>query len=195
MPVERGSGAAVPIVVTGVGSVSALGVNDGARLAAVLREEVRRLDRSLAIGEVRPLERVLASTIDPPRLIRMLLAVFASLALTLAAVGIYGILSFTVAERRREMSLRIALGAAPSGVLWMVVRQGLVLALVGFALGALGAGLAGQSISVFLYEVTAWDPVTIGGVLLVLLVVAGTACLAPGWRASREDPVRALRAD
>ncbi len=166
-----------------------------AQLAAVLREEVRRLDRGLAVGEVRPLERVLASTIDPPRLIRMLLAVFAALALTLAAVGIYGILTFTVAERRREMSLRIALGAAPRGVLWMVVRQGLVLALVGFALGALGAGLAGQSISAFLYEVTAWDPVTIGGVLLVLLVVAGTACLAPGWHASREDPVRALRAD
>ncbi len=171
-------------------------VSDGAeaQLAAVLREEVRRLDRALAVGEVRPLERVLASTIDPPRLIRMLLAVFAALALTLAAVGIYGILTFSVAERRREMSLRIALGAAPSGVLWMVVRQGLVLALVGFALGALGAGLAGQSISAFLYEVTAWDPVTIGGVLLVLLVVAGTACIAPGWRASREDPVRALRA-
>jgi predicted permease len=166
-----------------------------AQLAAVLREEVRRLDRGLAVGDVRPLERVLASTIDPPRLIRMLLVVFAVLALTLAAVGIYGILSFTVAERRREMSLRIALGAAPAGVLWMVVRQGLVLALVGFVLGAIGAGFAGQSISAFLYGVTAWDPVTIGGVLAVLLVVAGIACLAPAWRASHEDPVRALRAD
>jgi predicted permease len=165
------------------------------QLADVLREEVRRLDRGLAVGEVQPLERVLASTIDPPRLIRMLLAVFAALALTLAAVGIYGVLTFTVTERRREMSVRIALGAEPRGVLWMVVRQGVVLTLVGFAFGIVGAGVAGQSIAVFLYEVTAWDPITIGGVLGVLLFVAGTACLAPAWRASRENPVRALRAD
>lgn len=165
------------------------------QLGAVLRDEVWRLDRGLAIGDVRPLERVLASTIDPPRLIRMLLAVFAALALTLAAVGIYGILTFTVTERRREMSVRIALGAEPRGVLWMVVRQGVTLALVGFAFGVVGAGIAGRSIAAFLYEVTAWDPVTIGGVLALLLVVAGAACLAPAWRASREDPVRALRAD
>ncbi len=165
------------------------------QLASVLREEVRRLDPGLAIGAVKPLERILASTIDPPRLIRMLLAVFAALALTLAAVGIYGILTFTVAERRREMSVRIALGADPRGVLLMVMREGLVLALIGFAIGIVGSGIAGRSISAFLYQVTAWDPVTIGGVLAVLLVVAGVACLAPGWRASREDPARALRAD
>jgi putative ABC transport system permease protein len=166
-----------------------------AHLGSTLRDEVRRLDPGLAIGEVQPLERILASTIDPPRLIRMLLAVFAALALTLAAVGIYGILTFTVAERRREMSVRIALGAVPSGVLWMVVREGLTLAIVGFAFGIVGAGIAGRSIAAFLYEVTAWDPITSGGVLAVLLLIAGTACLAPAWRASREDPVRALRAD
>jgi putative ABC transport system permease protein len=70
-----------------------------------------------------------------------------------------------------------------------------VLALIGFIVGIAGAGLAGRSISTFLYDVTAWDPITIGGVLGVLLIVAGTACLAPAWRASREDPARALRAD
>jgi hypothetical protein len=166
-----------------------------AQLGSVLREEVRRLDPGLAIGEVKPLERILASTIDPPRLIRMLLAVFAGLALTLAAVGIYGILTFTVTERRREMSVRIALGADPRGVLLMVMRDGIALALVGFAIGIVGSGIAGRSISSFLYRVTAWDPITIGAVLAVLLVVTGMACLAPGWRASREDPARALRAD
>jgi putative ABC transport system permease protein len=164
-------------------------------LWGVLREEVRRLDRSLAIGEPRLMERVLASTIDPPRLIRMILGVFAALALTLAAVGVYGILTFTVAERRREMSVRIALGAKPRGLLLMVLREGIVLALIGFAFGLLGAGIAGRSIAGFLYGVTTWDPVTIGGVLSVLLLVAGMACLAPAWRAAREDPVRALRAD
>jgi putative ABC transport system permease protein len=171
------------------------GRGSAAQLGAVLREEVRRLDRALAIGEPRMLEQVLASTIDPPRLIRMVLGVFAALALSLAAVGIYGVLTFTVTERRREMSVRIALGAAPWGVLWMVVREGLLLAVAGFAIGVVGAGLAGRSIATFLYEVTAWDPVTIGGVLGVLLVVAGTACFAPGLRAAREDPARALRAD
>lgn len=141
------------------------------------------------------MERVLASTIDPPRLIRMLLAVFAALALTLAAVGVYGILTYTVTERQREMAVRIALGAQPRGVLWMVVREGVVLALAGFAIGIVGAGIAGRSIASFLYGVTAWDPVTIGGVLGVLLFVAGTACLAPAIRAAREDPARVLRAD
>lgn len=78
---------------------------------------------------------------------------------------------------------------------WMVVREGVLLALVGFAIGIVGAGIAGRSISAFLYGVTAWDPITIAGVLGVLLLVAGTACFAPGLRASREDPARALRAD
>ena len=125
----------------------------------------------------------------------MLLGAFALFALTLAGVGIYGILTFSVEQRRREMSVRIALGASPSGVLAMVVRQGLTLTAAGFAIGIVGAGIAGRSISAFLYHVTSWDAVTAVVVLGVLAVVAGGACLAPGWKASREDPARALRAD
>ncbi|MEP6764865.1 MAG: ABC transporter permease, partial [Gemmatimonadaceae bacterium] len=171
------------------------GHGDVAQLGSVLRDEVRRLDRTLAVGDLKPMEQVLASSIDPPRLMRMLLGVFAVLALTLAAVGIYGILTFSVANRRREMSVRIALGANPGSVLWLVVREGLVLAAAGFVLGVVGTLLAGKSLNSFLYGVTAWDAATMGSVLVVVLAVAGTACFAPGLRASREDPARALRAE
>ena len=98
---------------------------DAGALSRAVAEEVHRIDRGLPVNELKPMESVLASSLDPPRLLRMLLGVFALLALSLAAVGIYGILTFSVANRRREMSLRIALGARPSSVLWMVVREGL----------------------------------------------------------------------
>ena len=166
-----------------------------APLGAALREEVRRLDAGLALGEMRPMDGVLAGSIDAPRLVRMLLGIFAVLALTLAAVGIYGILSFAVANRRREMSVRIALGAEPSAVMRMVVREGLVLVIIGFAIGILGARAAGGALRSFLYGIGSWDPMTIGAVLLVLLVVAGVACLAPALRAAAEDPATALRAE
>ena len=168
---------------------------DAATLAAVVREEVRRLDAGLALGDVRTMNSILAGSIDAPRLVRMLLGAFAVLALTLAAVGIYGILSFAVANRRREMSVRIALGAAPSAVLGMVVREGLLLALIGFVLGIVGAGVAGGALRSFTWGIGSWDPATMGGVLLMLLVVAGIACLAPAMRAAGEDPATALRAD
>jgi predicted permease len=166
-----------------------------AQLVPLLREEVRRLDPGLAMGEARTMESVLAGTIDAPRLVRMLLGVFAALALTLAAVGIYGILTFAVANRRREMSVRIALGAEPGAVLRMVVWEGLLLALIGFVLGIIGARLAGGVLASFLYGIGSWDPMTMSSVLVVLLVVAGAACLAPAMRAAAEDPARALRAE
>ena len=164
-------------------------------MAAALREEVRRLDRGVVIGEVRPLEAVLASSIDTPRLLRMLLGAFALMALTLAAVGIYGILTYTVVSRRREVAVRMALGARPRAILAMVVREGIVLAGAGFAAGVVGMALAGRTLESFLFGVTTWDPAALAGVLAVVMVVAATACFLPGWRASREDPARALRAE
>jgi putative ABC transport system permease protein len=171
------------------------GKGDVAVLGGVLRDEVRRLDPALVVGQPRRMEQVLASEVDPPRLLRLLLSVFATLALSLAAVGIYGILSYSVANRRREVSVRIALGAEPRGVLWMVVREGLALTVAGFAIGLGGVAIAGRSIAGFLYGVSSMDPLTIAGVLVVLVVVAGAACLAPAWRASNEDPAGALRAE
>jgi ABC-type antimicrobial peptide transport system permease subunit len=107
----------------------------------------------------------------------------------------YGVLTFTVANRRREMSLRIALGARPGSVLTMVVREGVLLAGAGFGIGAVATVLAGRSVSAFLYGVTVFDAPTMGAVLVVVLTVSACACFLPGWRASRENPSDALRVE
>jgi ABC-type antimicrobial peptide transport system permease subunit len=125
----------------------------------------------------------------------MLLGAFAVLALALAAVGIYGMLSYAVSHRRREFGIRLALGARPSGVLRLIVREGLTLVLAGCAIGVAATFVAGRSLAGFLFEVKPWDTVTLGGVLAVVIGVATLACLVPGRRAAAEDPAGALRAD
>ena len=171
------------------------GRGDAAQLTALVREEVRRLDPALPVGDVRPMTRVLAAVVDPPRFVMMLMTAFAILALTLAAVGIYGMLSYAVSHRRREFGIRLALGARPSGVLRLIVREGLTLVVAGCAIGIAGTYLAGRSLAGFLFEVKPWDPTTLAGVLVVVITVATLACLIPGRRASAEDPAGALRAD
>jgi ABC-type antimicrobial peptide transport system permease subunit len=125
----------------------------------------------------------------------LLLALFAILALTLAGVGVYGILTYTVNQRRREIGIRLALGASPAGMLRMVVREGVVLALVGAAIGLAGTYAASRALTGFLYRVSPWDPLTLGAVIGLVLVVSTVACLVPGRRASAEDPAGTLRAD
>jgi ABC-type antimicrobial peptide transport system permease subunit len=125
----------------------------------------------------------------------LLMSVFAALALTLAAVGIYGILTFMVTHRRREIGIRLALGARPAEVLRMIVREGLGLTLIGCVLGAAGAWAAGRSLAGFLYGVAPWEPATVAAVFASVLAVALVACLVPGRRASAEDPVEALRVE
>ena len=171
------------------------GRGDAAQITALIREDVRRLDPTLPLGDVRPMSRVLAAVVDPPRFVMMLMTAFAALALTLAAVGIYGMLSYTVSHRRREFGIRLALGARPSGVIRLIVREGLTLVVVGCAIGVAGTYLAGRSLAGFLFEIKPWDPVTIAGVLAVVIGVATWACVIPGRRASAEDPAGALRAD
>ena len=166
-----------------------------AELTAIIREEVRRLDPSLPLGDVQPMSRVLGAVADPPRFVMMLMTAFATLALTLAALGIYGMLSYAVSHRRREFGIRLALGARPSGVLRLIVREGLTLVIAGCAIGIAGTFLAGRSLSGFLFQVKPWDPATMSAVLIVVLIVATLACLIPGRRAAAEDPAGALRAD
>ncbi len=171
------------------------GRSDAARLTSLAREEVRRLDPAVALGDVKAMDRVLAESVDPPRFIMLLMTVFAVLALTLAAVGIYGILTFMVSYRRREIGIRLALGAEPSAMLRMIVRQGVGLAFIGCAIGVLGTFVAGRSLAGFLFSIEPWDPTTLGGVLVVVVVVAIAACLVPGRRAAAEDPASALRVE
>jgi putative ABC transport system permease protein len=168
---------------------------DDAQLAALIRDEVRRLDPTLPLGDVKPMTRVLAGVVDPPRFVMMLMAAFAALALTLAAVGIYGMLTYAVSHRRREFGIRLALGARPSGVLRLIVREGLTLVVTGCAIGVVGMLAAGRSLSGLLFEVKPWDTTTLAAVLGVVIVVATLACLVPGRRAAAEDPAGALRAD
>jgi putative ABC transport system permease protein len=174
--------------------VRARGV-DVAGASAALREEVRRLEPGLAAPEIKPLGRVLRASVDPSRFVMLLMSVFATLALTIAAVGIYGILSYTVSRRRREIGIRLALGATPSTIRAMVVRQGITMALAGCAVGVLAAQLGAGLLSKFMYETRPSDPVTLGVVVAAVVAVALIACAVPGWRASGEDPTRALRAE
>ena len=144
---------------------------------------------------MKTMDRVLSSLADPPRFIMGLMTAFAAVALVLAAVGIYGMLSYAVSHRRREFGIRLALGARPSGVLRLIVREGLTLATAGCVLGVAGTYVAGRSLAGFLFGVRPGDPATLGAVLAVVLVVATIACVVPGRRAAAEDPAGALRAD
>ena len=171
------------------------GRGDPVELTAIIREEVRHLDPTLPLGDVKPMSRVLAAVVDPPRFVMMLMSAFAVLALTLAAVGIYGMLSYAVSYRRREFGIRLALGARPAGVVRLIVREGLTLVLAGCVVGIAAMFVAGRSLSGFLFEVKPWDATTLGAVLAVVVGVAALACLIPGRRAGAEDPAGALRAD
>jgi putative ABC transport system permease protein len=171
------------------------GRGDPAQLTAIIRDEVRHLDPTLPLGDVKPMSRVLAAVVDPPRFVMMLMSAFAILALTLAAVGIYGMLSYGVSHRRREFGIRLALGARPAGVMRLILREGLTLVVAGCTIGIAGMFVAGRSLSGFLFEVKPWDAATLAVVLAVVVAVATLSCLVPGRRASAEDPAGALRAD
>jgi putative ABC transport system permease protein len=123
------------------------------------------------------------------------MAAFAALALTIAAVGIYGILSYTVSRRRQEIGIRLALGAQPSTIRRMVVRQGLTMAVAGCVIGVVGAQLGAGLLRKFMYETRPSDPLTLGAVVAAVILVSLVACAVPGWRASGEDPTRALRGE
>ncbi|HVT40261.1 MAG TPA: ABC transporter permease [Gemmatimonadaceae bacterium] len=177
------------IVVRGRGSVNASQLDD------LLRTEVHKLDPTLPLADVKPMARVLAASVDPPRFIMLVMSLFAALAVTLAAVGIYGILTYAVTNRRREIGIRLALGAQSATMLRMVLREGLSLALLGCVIGVAGALASGRAIAGLLYGVTPWDPPTVVAVTMIVLVVAFAACLVPGWRAAAEDPAEVLRGE
>ena len=166
-----------------------------ATVISLMRQQLAAIDRDLSMGDVLPLQTSVARHVDQPRFRAMLIGVFALLALTLAAVGVYGLISYTVAERTREIGIRVALGAAPRQVLLPVVREGLVLALVGLTIGLAGAFAAARALTAFLFGVGAADPLTFAGVALLMLIVALLASYIPSRRALKVDPIIALRAE
>ncbi len=160
-----------------------------------VRREIQALDPQLPLFQVTTLERELALTMTQPRFQAILLAGFAAIALLLATIGIYGVTSHAVSQRTQEVGIRMAMGAARSDVLRLILYQHLRPALVGLAVGLLGAVLLSQSLRSLLYGVSTLDPATFALVALVLMAVAAGACWIPARRATRVDPLVALRTE
>jgi putative ABC transport system permease protein len=164
-------------------------------LASAVRAQIATLNKDQAVFNVRTMERALAQSVAPRRFSMLLLTVFAVVALGLAGLGIYGLMSYAVAQRTREIGVRMALGARGADVLKLVIRQGMTLTLAGVALG-LGASVAlTRTIKNLLFGVSATDPATFIAITLLLIAVALTACWIPARRATKVDPMVALRAE
>ena len=167
--------------------------SEPASLAAAVRAEIRKEDKELPISKVQTMEQLLSGSVSLRRFSGLLLVLFAALALILAIVGIYGVISYSVSQRTHELGLRMALGAQQSDVLKLVMTQGLKLILTGLAVG-LTAGLSvSRFLSSLLFGVSPTDLATCVGVSLVLATVALLACYLPARRATKVDPMVALR--
>jgi putative ABC transport system permease protein len=167
---------------------------DAASLATSVREVVRGIDGDQPIANVRTLDEVLATSVSQPRFRTLLLGFFALIALTLAAIGVYGLLAHGVAQRVNEFGLRMALGASPNTVLRLVLRQGLTLSLTGVAIGLIAAVAGVRALNSVLFEISPWDPVAWIVSAATLMGVSLLASWIPARRALRVDPVVALRA-
>jgi predicted lysophospholipase L1 biosynthesis ABC-type transport system permease subunit len=171
------------------------GEGDLATIASALRSAVAAVDPSVPVKAVRPLEELVSNSAARARFTMLLLATFAIVALTLGAVGVYGVVAYTVARRTREIGVRMALGASARDVLAMVLREGGTLTGVGVALGVAGALASSRVLAGFLYGVTPTDAAVFVSVPAVLAIVALGACVVPALRAARVDPVTALRSE
>jgi putative ABC transport system permease protein len=168
---------------------------DAQSVMPAARERIRALDPSLPISGVRTVEEVIALSTLPARSSMLLLGCFAGLALVMAAVGIYGVLSYTVSQRQREMGIRLALGAEPSRLRWLMLGEGLRHTFIGIGLGLAGAFALTRLMQTLLFGVTPTDPVTFAGVVVLLGTVAALACYAPARRATKVDPAKIMRAE
>lgn len=166
---------------------------DPQSLTKAVQETVKGLDPTLPVSNLVSMDQVVNDTLWQPRFSLQLIGLFAGLALVLAAVGLYGVMSYSVTQRTREVGLRLALGAQPGDVVSLVIRQGMTLALIGLAAGLLGAFALTRLLANLLFGVTPTDAVTFASVALGLLAVAFVACYIPARRAAKVDPLEALR--
>ena len=166
---------------------------DPSLLLAAVKEQIREVDPDQGVSEVQTMEQLVADSIASPRLQTLLLSSFGFLALTLACIGIYGVIWYSVSQRTREFGIRLALGAPPGAVFDLVLREGFRLTALGLAIGLAAAFALTRYMKILLYEVEPTDPATFAGVSALLLLVAAAACYFPASRATRVDPAVVLR--
>ena len=162
-------------------------------MAGVLREEVRKLDAETPIAEMKTMDRVVSESVSRRRFQMFIILVFAGVALLLAGIGIYGVVSYSVTERTNEIGIRLALGAERRDVLRLVLKQGMIPAVAGVSIGLVAAFALTRLIRSLLFEVSATDPATLTVIAVVLTIVALLACWIPARRATKVDPMTALR--
>jgi predicted permease len=166
---------------------------DMSGITSAVRREIGAIDGNVPISEIRSMEQVISTSVSQRRFSMMLLGLFALVALLLSMVGIYGVMAYSVSERSHEIGIRIALGARSRDILKMVLGQGMILTLIGIGVGLIGALALTRLMSSLIYGVSATDPLTFAGVALALGSVALAACYIPARRATRVDPMEALR--
>lgn len=167
--------------------------SDVAALAAAVRTAVRQTDPALALGDIETMAERLRKATAEPRLLMFVLSVFALITGVLAAVGVYGLLTWVVSERRRELAIRLALGARPSSLARSVTLQGVTLVAIGAFIGLAVARFAGTLLRAVLFETSLGDPAAVFGAAALLLIAALTACALPAWRAASVQPIEGLR--
>jgi predicted permease len=174
--------------------VIATGAADAGAMAATVRAEIARREPSLAV-DVDTASRLLASTLTRQQLGMTLMLLFGATALVLAAVGIYGVIAYASAQRLGEMATRLALGATPTQVFWLLMRRGQSLAAVGVIIGLTAAYAGGRAVASLVYGIHASDPIVLATATLVVVAITWVATAIPARRASRIDPILALRSD
>jgi putative ABC transport system permease protein len=168
---------------------------DPQAVVADARAAIKQLDPSLAIDQIKTLDAVLAESVAEPRFYMVLLTAFAIVAIALSAIGIYGVIAYLVGQRARELGIRIALGATPTRVVRMVVREGVAMVAVGIGVGIAGALALTRLMGTLLFTIKPTDPVTYVTVAMLLASVALIASFVPALRAANVDPALAMRAD
>ena len=161
----------------------------------LLRDTVRSLDRNVAVGRIQSLEQLLSESLAQPRFRTVLAMLFASIALALTLGGLYGSVSWAVAQRTREFGIRSALGARPRQLLTLVLRQGISIIALGISLGLAGAYTCGRFVQELLYQTRLFEASVVTSVTILLVALGTVATIVPAWRAGRIDPAVTLRTD